>query len=238
MYKNNMKNVLGFRQFAAALKVNDDDCAGRSMIEMLGVLAIIAVLSVGGIAGYSKAMLMWRSNMQKQMISELIAAAIKIRPNLNPKSTKWEDLTPVLYAMGDIPEGVTYRYNRMHTKDGIRSALFYGLHTWDKTDGTKGKEFKMDMVFSMSIVHDSSFSPTGKDLCQNIIIVSKQISEVNNAVMWVADSESTSVNKTTGIGLYDKRKDKNISLVEIAQRCSQVIKESTYANIWVELQPY
>lgn len=105
-------------------------------------------------------------------------------------------------------------------------------------DGTKGKEFKMDMVFSMSIVHDSSFSPTGKDLCQNIIIVSKQISEVNNAVMWVADSESTSVNKTTGIGLYDKRKDKNISLVEIAQRCSQVIKESTYANIWVELQPY
>lgn len=29
---------------------------GRSMIEMLGVLAIVGVLSVGGIAGYSKAM--------------------------------------------------------------------------------------------------------------------------------------------------------------------------------------
>ncbi len=29
---------------------------GRSMIEMLGVLAIIGVLSVGGIAGYSKSM--------------------------------------------------------------------------------------------------------------------------------------------------------------------------------------
>ena len=29
---------------------------GRSMIEMLGVLAIIGVLSVGGIAGYTKAM--------------------------------------------------------------------------------------------------------------------------------------------------------------------------------------
>lgn len=211
---------------------------GRSMIEMLGVLAIIAVLSVGGIAGYSKAMLMWRSNMQKQMISELIAAAIKIRPNLNPKSTEWENLTSVLYAMGDIPEGVTYRNKQMHTKDGICSTLFYGLFTWDKVDGTKGKEFKMDMAFNMSIVHDSSFSPTGKDLCQNIIIVSKQITEINNAIMWVADSESTSVNKTTGIVLYDKRKDKNISLVEIAQRCSQVIKESTFANIWVELQPY
>ena len=33
---------------------------GRSMIEMLGVLAIIGVLSVGGIFGYSKAMMTWK----------------------------------------------------------------------------------------------------------------------------------------------------------------------------------
>ena len=32
------------------------------MIEMLGVLAIIGVLSVGGIAGYSKAMEMYKMN--------------------------------------------------------------------------------------------------------------------------------------------------------------------------------
>lgn len=36
--------------------------SGRSMIEMLGVLAIIGVLSVGGIAGYSKAMMKWKIN--------------------------------------------------------------------------------------------------------------------------------------------------------------------------------
>ena len=35
---------------------------GRSMIEMLGVLAIIGVLSVGGIAGYSKAMEKFKIN--------------------------------------------------------------------------------------------------------------------------------------------------------------------------------
>ena len=35
---------------------------GRSMIEMLGVLAIIGVLSVGGIAGYSKAMEQFKVN--------------------------------------------------------------------------------------------------------------------------------------------------------------------------------
>jgi len=49
---------------------------GRSMIEMLGVLAIIGVLSVGGIAGYSKAMLKYRVNKSVQQIS-LIASNIQ-----------------------------------------------------------------------------------------------------------------------------------------------------------------
>ena len=36
--------------------------SGRSMVEMLGVLAIIGVLSVGGIMGYSYGMDKWRAN--------------------------------------------------------------------------------------------------------------------------------------------------------------------------------
>ena len=36
--------------------------SGRSMVEMLGVLAIIGVLSVGGIAGYTQAMRKYRAN--------------------------------------------------------------------------------------------------------------------------------------------------------------------------------
>ena len=45
---------------------------GRSMIEMLGVLAIVAVLSVGGIAGYSKAMEKWRINKLMEEYSYMI----------------------------------------------------------------------------------------------------------------------------------------------------------------------
>ncbi len=211
---------------------------GRSMIEMLGVLAIIAVLSVGGIAGYSKAMLKWRSNSQRQMLEEIIAASIKLKPNLDSKSTTWDDLTPVLYAMGDIPEGTSYEYQRISTKDGIYVSLHYGLWTLDKGDGTRGKSFRMVMAVSYRVITGSSFSPSGKDFCQNLIAVSKKNSEVNNAVMWVKDSESTNVNGTSPVYLYDKSKDQNISLAEIADRCNQIIKEDTYANIWVDLQPY
>ena len=46
---------------------------GRSMVEMLGVLAIIGVLSVGGIAGYSKAMNKFKINKTTDQISMLVA---------------------------------------------------------------------------------------------------------------------------------------------------------------------
>ncbi len=51
--------------------------SGRSMIEMLGVLAIIGVLSVGGIAGYSKAMMKFRINKTIDQVSQ-IAQNIRI----------------------------------------------------------------------------------------------------------------------------------------------------------------
>ena len=46
---------------------------GRSMVEMLGVLAIIGVLSVGGIAGYSKAMNKYKINKSTDQVSMLVA---------------------------------------------------------------------------------------------------------------------------------------------------------------------
>jgi len=46
--------------------------SGRSMIEMLGVLAIIGVLSVGGIAGYSKAMMQYKINKTVDQVSQIV----------------------------------------------------------------------------------------------------------------------------------------------------------------------
>ena len=49
---------------------------GRSMIEMLGVLAIIGVLSIGGLAGYSKAM---RTNRVNNAIDYINRAQVEFR---------------------------------------------------------------------------------------------------------------------------------------------------------------
>ncbi len=58
---------------------------GRSMIEMLGVLAIIGVLSVGGIAGYSKAMMQFKINKTKQQIAEVVFNIRSMYAQQNPK---------------------------------------------------------------------------------------------------------------------------------------------------------
>ena len=46
---------------------------GRSMVEMLGVLAIIGVLSIGGIAGYSKAMTKFKISKSMDQVSTIVA---------------------------------------------------------------------------------------------------------------------------------------------------------------------
>ena len=60
----------------AALAMTKNAQSGRSMIEMLGVLAIIGVLSVGGNAGYSKAMTKYRINKTIEQIT-LIAGNVR-----------------------------------------------------------------------------------------------------------------------------------------------------------------
>ena len=48
---------------------------GLSMVEMLGVLAIIGVLSIGGIAGYTMAMNRYKANEILDLASKLSVAA-------------------------------------------------------------------------------------------------------------------------------------------------------------------
>ncbi len=76
------------------------DQTGRSMVEMLGVLAIIGVLSIGGISGYSKAMAKYRVNKTLDQISMLV---MNIR-SLYSANTDYSGLTSkIAIQMGIIP---------------------------------------------------------------------------------------------------------------------------------------
>ena len=57
------------------MKITKNNQFGRSMVEMLGVLAIIGVLSIGGIAGYSKAMQKYKLNKTIEEIDTIVQNA-------------------------------------------------------------------------------------------------------------------------------------------------------------------
>ena len=61
---------------------NDICSVGRSMIEMLGVLAIIGVLSVGGIAGYSKAIEKYKINKMTEEYTMLMTDLMEYQKSL------------------------------------------------------------------------------------------------------------------------------------------------------------
>ena len=86
--------------------------AGRSMIEMLGVLAIIGVLSVGGIAGYSKAMEKFKVNKAIEEYSYAITGLLEYKDNILKQSPENQyfisdlvlamQLVPDTWQMGDF----------------------------------------------------------------------------------------------------------------------------------------
>ncbi len=67
--------------------------SGRSMVEMLGVLAIIGVLSIGGIAGYTMAMNRYRAN-------EVLNAAQLLSVVAQSTITKSGTVTETLQNLG------------------------------------------------------------------------------------------------------------------------------------------
>ncbi len=140
---------------------------GRSMIEMLGVLAIIGVLSVGGIAGYSKAMLAYKSNIQRQMLSDLLRAMIEVKPQLGTDLTEWQNITNLFYSLGYLPEGTTYKNNTIFDKNGnmIQIHKYY----------SNRKDYVMEIYFRNQANSLLAFS--SEELCHNIVWAAKPIAE-------------------------------------------------------------
>ena len=84
---------------------NDSLCAGRSMVEMLGVLAIIGVLSVGAVAGYSKAMMKYKLNKQTEQIGSILDYVnIHLDDFKRSKTTTAENMIPLLTKLDVIPK--------------------------------------------------------------------------------------------------------------------------------------
>ena len=91
--------------------------SGRSMVEMLGVLAIIGVLSIGGIAGYTMAMNRNTANNITDAAAKLsVIAYARGQANASAGVMDFNDA-----GLGDLPTGVTSM--NANTQDGTVTAV-------------------------------------------------------------------------------------------------------------------
>ena len=105
---------------------------GRSMVEMLGVLAIIWVLSVGAIAGYSKAMMKYKLNKQAEGVTMLLANCIPLSKQL-PAKNEWKMYSDILPKLNLLPDSISIiRSNEMKDILGIESYFYHtsGENEW------------------------------------------------------------------------------------------------------------
>ena len=160
---------------------------GRSMIEMLGVLAIIGVLTAGGIAGYGKAMMMWRSDQQKEQIAQILHSFIRLRTELSREhktdNTNYK-LMSILNALGEVPAGLTYRENYLFDKLGNRYWGYYGRNCWQKSKDSQELECAFELIFNIHLIKTaSSLTPSSEGFCENMIYLAKENAQDLNRVV-------------------------------------------------------
>ena len=95
--------------------------SGRSMIEMLGVLAIVGVLSVGGIAGYSKAMEKFKINKTIDQVSHIVE---NIRTLYSQQTTYSGLTTEQAIKMGVIPDSLATSNNYPYITNTFNGRVF------------------------------------------------------------------------------------------------------------------
>ena len=126
--------------------------SGRSIIEMLGVLAIIGVLSIGGIAGYSKAMEKWKINKTIEEYSALMTGLIEYKDNFikNSEKEKQIGLGEFIFAAHLVPESWGLSNNIITDTNGNGMTAYF----------VKGRDerFVFDVRFARAKSNKSSFS--------------------------------------------------------------------------------
>ncbi len=140
---------------------------GRSMVEMLGVLAIIGVLSVGAIAGYSKAMMKYKVNQHAEAVNMLINNALQIKDKLEYTPNTNTYYGTLFYKLNLLPDGIRYIRNDLLEESWFKGNIAIYYNNTEYSNGGGRNSFGQ-------IYFQFSPSAQGVEICRNIIIAAKE----------------------------------------------------------------
>ena len=192
-----------------------DASAGRSMVEMLGVLAIIGVLSVGAIAGYSKAMMKYKLNKHAESINMLINNSLQMVSQLGAKEENIKYHAITLYKLGLIPDGI--KYNKYSYPDALFDIFNNKIRVYTKD--------KADNTYNYGISFSTKNSFLDINSCRNIITVAKENSANLKLVVAYNIDEASHFGSLAGDNYCDQSRRclRNLTLNDIDNLCNNKV---------------
>ncbi len=210
-----------------------DASAGRSMVEMLGVLAIVGVLSVGAIAGYGKAMFKYKLNKQTEQLNQVIGAMVRYKSSLmlNPASAAAPasdyQLVPMLKKLGEIPKEMHTSYD-IYIKDAFGTEYYIYNRNIDKENVTLRT---MDLGRT-----DTSFQ-----VCKNLYLIAKEWHQELSSIFVVAYKGDTFSSKgcylgdnSTYQGCSHYRYIKDMKLTDLDDICRTAAEEQGHYSVSIK----
>ena len=196
---------------------------GRSMVEMLGVLAIIGVLSVGAIAGYSKAMMKYKLNKQAEQLTTVINAGLRYAGQWNLDSSFGYTM-PYLIKLGEIPKEMIKGDTDLSIYD-IFNTEIYSAYT--KTDTEKHTQLFIRLDTSKG--DDISLS-----ICRNIVTTAKEFHQNVRYIAILSKNSSSGYDSKTYHGdkyCGTKRCMKDLTVSKIDEWCRYNIGKTDTPHI-------
>ena len=192
---------------------------GRSMVEMLGVLAIIGVLSVGAIAGYSKAMEKWKINKNLTGYNHLIFGLMEYYNELHLLSPDNDDaglskhhLKNMIKSLNLLPEGWTFTESEWAIEDFLK----YQVDVFARSE---------HLVFDIDLSLDTSSNYTTRMCTELVNSLAKPLaSDINFARVFPGQNYFFYGDKYCG---GDKTCLSRTNLTQIEKACSSCIETGT-----------
>ena len=198
---------------------------GRSMVEMLGVLAIIGVLSVGAITGYSKAMMKYKLNRHLLTMNELVNTVAQYIGQISGNVVDTDTIyySETFYKAGFAPDDIILKNDSVNLYDSFYNKIWLFYYPDSKLSGM-GYELSNDSL--------------GKKICINLVNIAK---EHSSDLYYLY---STQINVETNEGIANNRYDgdnycngirciKNITISDIDNLCNSCTREHRNCRVYL-----
>ena len=185
--------------------------SGRSMVEMLGVLAIIGVLSVGAIAGYSKAMMKYKLNKQTEQISSILDYVnIHMDEFKRSKTSISTNMIPMLIKLNALPKEMIQEKINYAIFDVFGTVIMISNYTSDN----------INYFFEFALYLNKG----EKESCMNLFNIAKaQRGQLWRTKFQIAKGETSGVANSVWGDAYckpDRKCLKDLTVAEMENYCT------------------